>query len=107
MADMKSIRHNIRAIVATALCLAGIGGLAPIAMTQTPVPNDSVVSIVNRIRYSDCIRIELPDRLADRMARIVRPLEEPGAENEAALSKPVRRAGYRILAFDDNNPRTA
>lgn len=106
MADMKSMKQYIRAIFAATICMAAVCGTQK-AGAQTQASTDSVVSIVNEIRVSDCIRIEIPDKLSERLTRIVRPGEEATKDNEPTATKAVRRAGYRILAFDDNNPRTA
>lgn len=68
---------------------------------QNSMANDSVPDIVKSLDNKKSITIHLPAKLAERLKYNVK---ETAALEETTN---VHRGGYRILVFDDNNPRTA
>lgn len=68
-------------------------------------PADTL-SIVGTINASGNIRIDQPAAMAPRLARVATSAPDEADE----VSRPhtqASHAGYRVLIYDDNNPRTA
>lgn len=94
------------AAVATAYSsLAQVGDPDSTLATSPRVVADSL-TLIQLIESPGKISIEAPEGLVDRLQNIEASSEATEAEEERA-SQSKARVGYRILVFEDNNPRTA
>lgn len=71
---------------------------------QESVAAADSVGIVERLIASGHISVSQPSAMAARLQKVEREEPEPAAEQHSSARG---RVGYRILVFDDNNPRTA
>lgn len=104
---MKRLLHTVLSLRAQLLALML---LVPFMAALAQTANDSV-SITAALNASGHIRVEQPEELTQRLMgpAPAQNAAEAGEENHESSEEQVRgtRAGYRVQAFDDNNPRTS
>ena len=75
-----------------------------LSVAQESVAPSTSAGIVDRLNASGRITVRQPAAMAARLQKVEQA--EPEAVEEHR-NTPRGRVGYRILVFDDNNPRTA
>lgn len=68
---------------------------------------DSVKSIVKVLSESESIRLQVPPALSNRLRYIKFADSKAAVSDNSQPSAATPKAGYRIIVFDDNNPRSA
>lgn len=92
-----------RAIILS-ICISIAASVAALSQSDS-----TVTTIVDRINASGHVKVAIPDSLVAKLKPVVAEAsaETDVDENGNVSSQENHRAGYRVLVFDDNNPRSA
>lgn len=106
MKALKRVCHCLLALWAVLALFDAFPAHAGLAYADTTRINaDSVISIVSHLEKGN-IELVIPEALAHRLKRV--DIEPADSDNEDKTAGPrTHKAGYRILVFEDNNPRSA